>query len=207
MPPRSCVSPTAWPPRFASTTRRSAERVRTIHNGIDTARFAPGAHADRARELRSALRIPQGRLVAAFVASEWERKGLDPLIRALALAPGWELVVAGGGDEGRYRELAEALDVGERVHWLGVTRAVEVVYGLADAFVLPTDYESFSLVTLRGGRERPADPGDRGQRRARADRRWGERVPDRSRPARDRAAPGPAGGRSGAAQAAGGGGS
>jgi UDP-glucose:(heptosyl)LPS alpha-1,3-glucosyltransferase len=124
-----------------------AERVRTIHNGIDTARFAPGAHADGARELRSALQIPQGRLVAAFVASEWERKGLDPLIRALALAPGWELVVAGGGDERRYRELAEALDVGERVHWLGVTRAVEVVYGLADAFVLPTDYESFSLVS------------------------------------------------------------
>jgi glycosyltransferase involved in cell wall biosynthesis len=125
-----------------------AERVRTIHNGIDTARFAPGAHADGARELRSALQIPPERLVAVIVASEWERKGMSPLIRTLALAPGWELVVAGGGDERRYRELAEALDVGERVHWLGVTRAVEAVYGLADAFVLPTDYESFSLVTF-----------------------------------------------------------
>ncbi len=124
-----------------------AERVRTIHNGIDTERFAPGAHAERARELRAALQIPRGRLVAAFVASEWERKGLESLIRALAPAPGWELVVAGGGDERRYRELAEALDVGERVHWLGVTREVEVVYGLADAFVLPTGYESFSLVS------------------------------------------------------------
>ena len=97
--------------------------------------------------LRSTLGIPQGRLVAAFVASEWERKGLEPLIRALAPAPGWELVVAGGGDESRYRELAEALDVGELVRWLGIVREVEVVYGLADAFVLPTDYESFSLVT------------------------------------------------------------
>ncbi len=124
-----------------------AERVRTIHNGIDTERFAPGAHAERARELRAALQIPRGRLVAAFVASEWERKGLESLIRALAPAPGWELVVAGGGDERRYRELAEALDAGRRVHWLGVTREVEVVYGLADAFVLPTDYESFSLVS------------------------------------------------------------
>jgi UDP-glucose:(heptosyl)LPS alpha-1,3-glucosyltransferase len=125
-----------------------AERVATIYNGIDTVRFAPGAHAAKARELRSALRIPPERLVAAFVASEWERKGLTPLIHALALAPGWELVVAGGGDEQRYRELAEAAGVGGRVHWLGVTREVEVVYGLADAFVLPTDYESFSLVTF-----------------------------------------------------------
>jgi len=124
-----------------------AERVTTIHNGIDTERFAPGAHAAEARAMRAALRIPPDRLVVAFVASEWERKGLEPLIRALALTPDWDLVVAGGGDERRYRELADAGGVGRRVRWLGVTREVEVVYGLADAFVLPTDYESFSLVT------------------------------------------------------------
>jgi glycosyltransferase involved in cell wall biosynthesis len=38
--------------------------------------------------------------------------------------------------------------VGEAVHWLGITRDIQVVYELADAFVLPSSYETFSLVTF-----------------------------------------------------------
>jgi glycosyltransferase involved in cell wall biosynthesis len=125
-----------------------AERTVTIYNGIDTDGFAPGLRHEDALALRAALGLDERRLVAAFVASEWERKGLGVLIEALALAPEWSLVVAGEGDEGRYRSLAEAFGVGSAVRWLGVTRDVQVVYELADAFVLPTSYETFSLVTF-----------------------------------------------------------
>jgi UDP-glucose:(heptosyl)LPS alpha-1,3-glucosyltransferase len=125
-----------------------ADRVLTIYNGIDTASFAPGLRRVQARALRAALDLPEHGLVAAFVASEWERKGLAALISALADAPGWSLVVAGEGDEARYRELAQAAGVGDAVRWLGVTRDVPLVYELADAFVLPTSYETFSLVTF-----------------------------------------------------------
>ncbi|HXB65452.1 MAG TPA: glycosyltransferase family 4 protein [Solirubrobacteraceae bacterium] len=123
-------------------------RLLTIHNGVDTERFVPGARAGDATALRRRLGIGAGRLVAAFVGSEWERKGLEPAIRALALAPGWNLVVAGDGDRERYRQLADSLGVGAAVHWLGVTSDVELVYALADAFVLPSRYETFSLVTF-----------------------------------------------------------
>jgi glycosyltransferase involved in cell wall biosynthesis len=58
------------------------------------------------------------------------------------------MVVAGGGEEQRYRAMARELGVQDAIHWLGVTRAVEVVYEMADAFVLPTSYESFSLVSF-----------------------------------------------------------
>jgi UDP-glucose:(heptosyl)LPS alpha-1,3-glucosyltransferase len=126
-----------------------AERVTVIHNGVDTAGFAPGARAGEARELRRALGIGPDALVAAFVGrSEWERKGLEPLLRALSLAPGWEVVVAGSGDEAAYQRLADSLGVGSAVHWLGVRSDVELVYALADAFVLPSSYETFSLVTF-----------------------------------------------------------
>ncbi len=125
-----------------------ADRILTIHNGVDTASFAPGVHHSEARAMRSTLEIAEKRLVAVFVASEWERKGLAALIHALALAPDWDLVVAGGGDEAHYREMADSLGVGEAVHWLGVTREVQLVYELADAFVLPSSYETFSLVTF-----------------------------------------------------------
>lgn len=125
-----------------------ADRVLTIHNGIDTDRFAPGLRRPEAEAMRSALAIGEERLVAVFVASEWDRKGLAAVIRALALARDWDLVVAGGGDEVRYRALADTLGVGKSIRWLGVTRDVQLVYEMADAFVLPTSYESFSLVSF-----------------------------------------------------------
>jgi UDP-glucose:(heptosyl)LPS alpha-1,3-glucosyltransferase len=124
------------------------DRVLTIHNGVDTDTFAPGVHSEQARALRGQLQLGEERLVAAFVGSEWQRKGLGEAIEALASAPDWDLVVAGGGDRQRYRQLADAIGVGDRVHWLGVVRDVHVVYELADAFVLPSSYETFSLVTF-----------------------------------------------------------
>jgi glycosyltransferase involved in cell wall biosynthesis len=125
-----------------------ADRVLTIHNGIETAGFAPGVRRPDAAAMRAALRIGQERLVAVFVASEWERKGLAAAIGAIALARDWDLVVAGGGDEQHYRTLADGLGVGSSIHWLGVTREIQLVYEMADAFVLPTSYESFSLVSF-----------------------------------------------------------
>jgi glycosyltransferase involved in cell wall biosynthesis len=125
-----------------------ASRALTIHNGVDSETFAPGRYGEQARAMREALGIGADRLVAAFVGSEWERKGLGPAIEALAGAREWDLVVAGGGDQKAYQELGNALGVGRAVHWLGVTRDVPVVYELADAFVMASSYETFSLVTF-----------------------------------------------------------
>ncbi|HSZ06405.1 MAG TPA: glycosyltransferase family 4 protein [Solirubrobacteraceae bacterium] len=124
------------------------DRVLTIHNGVDTDTFAPGVHREAARAMRQGLALPEERLVAVFVGSEWKRKGLAPAIEALASAPEWDLVVAGDGDREHYQHFADELGVGDRVHWLGVVRDVQVVYELADAFVLPSSYETFSLVTF-----------------------------------------------------------
>ena len=38
--------------------------------------------------------------------------------------------------------------MGGAVHWLGVVSDVQAVFKLADAFVLPSSYETFSLVTF-----------------------------------------------------------
>jgi glycosyltransferase involved in cell wall biosynthesis len=127
---------------------RLAQRTLSIHNGVDTEGFAPGVREQDALALRARLGIAPQRLIAVFVGSEWERKGLEPLIRALADAPGWDVVVAGDGDRERYQQLADSLGVGRAVHWLGITSDVQLVYALGDAFVLPSSYETFSLVTF-----------------------------------------------------------
>ena len=67
-----------------------SERVLTVHNGVDLDAFAPGAGHAGAQALRARLGIDDGQLVAAFIGSEWERKGLEPLIRASAAAGGWD---------------------------------------------------------------------------------------------------------------------
>jgi glycosyltransferase involved in cell wall biosynthesis len=126
----------------------AAERILTIHNGVDTEAFAPGSHDSESRALRAELGIGDERLIAAFVARGWGHKGLGPVIEALAQAPDWDLVVAGEGDRRSYGELATSRGVSAAVHWLGVRGDVHVVYALADAFVLPSSYETFSLVTF-----------------------------------------------------------
>jgi len=125
-----------------------SEQVLTIHNGVDTETFAPARHIAQAQALRAQAAIGEGRLVAAFVGSEWQRKGLAAAIEALAQAPEWDLLVAGAGDQAHYQQLADSLGVGGAVHWLGVVREVQTVYAMADAFVLPSSYETFSLVTF-----------------------------------------------------------
>ena len=126
-----------------------ADRVVAIHNGVDTGAFAPGTRVSEARALRKRLGVasPQ-RLVLAFVGGDWGHKGLRIVIEALARAREWDLVVAGRGHVAPYQRLADSLGVGGAVHWLGVVREMPVVYELADAFVLASSYETFSLVTF-----------------------------------------------------------
>ncbi|HEV7162125.1 MAG TPA: glycosyltransferase family 4 protein, partial [Solirubrobacteraceae bacterium] len=126
----------------------AAERVTTIHNGVDTLAFAPGSRCAEALALRARLGLADERLVAAFVGGDWEHKGLSHVIEALAQAPEWDLVVAGRGHPELYRDLARSSGVEGRVHWLGVRSDIEPVYELADGFVLPSSYETFSLVTF-----------------------------------------------------------
>ncbi len=125
-----------------------AARTIAIPNGVDVDAFAPDSRAADAAALRERLQIAGDRLVAIFVGSEWQRKGLEPAIRALALAPGWDLLVVGNGDRERYEELARRAGVTGAIHWVGVSRDVAPLYQLADALVFPTSYEAFPLVAL-----------------------------------------------------------
>jgi UDP-glucose:(heptosyl)LPS alpha-1,3-glucosyltransferase len=127
---------------------RLADRAIVIPNGVDTEAFAPGSRARDAAAARQRLGIPPDRLVAIFVGSEWDRKGLEPAIRAIAGAEGWDLLVVGAGERGRYEAIAREAGVGERVRWAGVSRDVAPLYQLADALVFPSAYEAFPLVAL-----------------------------------------------------------
>ena len=127
---------------------RLASRVIAIHNGVDLERFEPGRWRERAAEERRRLEVGEQQLLALFVGGEWERKGLRTVIEALPDSPEWMLAVAGPGDRAHFEQLARRLGVDQRIRWLGVQREVAPLYAMADAFVLPTSYETFSLATF-----------------------------------------------------------
>jgi glycosyltransferase involved in cell wall biosynthesis len=121
-------------------------RVTVIPNGVDRVAFAPDPQA-RA-ETRAGLGFSERDLVAIFVGSEWERKGLRFAIEGVARTERWQLLVLGQGDERTYRELAASRNASQRVHFLGARPKPNPYFASADAFLLPTFYEAFPLVSL-----------------------------------------------------------
>jgi len=126
----------------------SGERVVYIPNGVDIERFHPGRRDARCRILAD-LGIDPGARVILFAGHEFERKGLELAVRALArMETPARLLVVGDDNPARFRSLAASLGVAERVHFAGRREDMPQVYGVADVFLLPSRYESFALVCI-----------------------------------------------------------
>jgi UDP-glucose:(heptosyl)LPS alpha-1,3-glucosyltransferase len=113
---------------------------------VDCTAFSPDPALRR--EARAELGIDDAASVAMFVGGDWGRKGLAYAVDAIALAPGWHLVVAGAGDPSPHAARARRAGSESRLHFLGTVHDMRRLYAAADAFVLPTAYETFSLVTF-----------------------------------------------------------
>jgi glycosyltransferase involved in cell wall biosynthesis len=122
-----------------------ANRINTVANGVDTVEFRPDAASRSA--VRASLGLDDSTLVALFVGGDWDRKGLAFAVDALGQAPGWHLVVAGDGDANGVSRQARTLGLSDRLHLSGAVAEMAPLYAAADVFLLPTAYETFSLVT------------------------------------------------------------
>lgn len=124
--------------------------IRRVYNGVDLARFHPDNRSRFRSAVREELGVPLDAWVVLFVGSGFERKGLGPLIEALARMRDRDarLVVAGKGRADAYRQTAERVGVASRVAWLGPRVEVERLYAAADLVALPARYEPFGNVHL-----------------------------------------------------------
>jgi len=106
-----------------------------------------------ARE-RFDARPSDGRLTVLHVGRLIPRKGVDRLLRAVAVArrdASLRLVLAGSGpEEARLRRLAEALDIEADVEFRGFIDqpALPAAYAEADVFAFPTLDDPFGIVVL-----------------------------------------------------------
>lgn len=121
------------------------ERIRVISNGIDVERFRPDAAVGR--QIREAYAIPPQARLLLFVSHEFHRKGLAHVVEAMeALDDGYRLLVVGSDNPAPYRKMAQK--AGGRIIYAGAQKGIERFFAAADALVLPTSYETFSLVCM-----------------------------------------------------------
>jgi glycosyltransferase involved in cell wall biosynthesis len=133
----------------------ATERTKIIGNGVDLKHFTSRPRA----EARAALGLPADARVLVTVGGLVERKGFHRVIDCLpALLPRFPglhyLVVGGPSPEGDWTERlhaqVDALDLRERVHFLGPMKPQDLAGPLsaADVFVLATSNEGWANVFL-----------------------------------------------------------
>ena len=130
-------------------------KVTVLRNGIDTALFHPGpwpmpegAVLDRAAA-RARLGFTRPTLIS--VGGLIPRKRHHLAIDAMALLPGWDLVIVGAGPEhASLTAQAAARGLSDRVRLLGPRPHADlpVYYGAADAMVLASSREGWANVLL-----------------------------------------------------------
>jgi glycosyltransferase involved in cell wall biosynthesis len=127
-------------------------RMIVISNPVDVDWMCPPSMADR-RAARECHGWSDEDVVFVFVAlGHFERKGLPLLFEALGKIDDErvQLQVVGGQRDlvEHYRKRADALGIGDRVRFVGMQTDVRPFLHTSDVFVLPSAYETFSLVAL-----------------------------------------------------------
>lgn len=125
-----------------------AYRSRMVHvpHGFEDKALILPKHAARQK-----FNLPTDRILLGCAARLHPHKRLDAAIRLLPDEPSWHLALAGqGADETRLRQLADELNVADRLHLLGEIAPRQIADFLAclDIFVFPTQAETFGLAAV-----------------------------------------------------------
>ncbi|MFQ6019796.1 MAG: glycosyltransferase [Dehalococcoidia bacterium] len=128
------------------------ERIEVVPCGVDIDLFRP---RDKGR-MRRKLGLSPEESIVLFVGRIEPLKGIDILLRAAAqLDRRFCLLVVGGDDKDAQRradlrDLARALGIADRVEFVDAVphQRLPLYYNAADVCVIPSHYESFSLVAL-----------------------------------------------------------
>jgi UDP-glucose:(heptosyl)LPS alpha-1,3-glucosyltransferase len=126
------------------------EDVDILPNGYTSDEFHVGLRALYRVEMRMEIGVPLDAWVVLFVGNEWERKGLLPLMEAIAALGDVKihLVAVGRLPQAMVQRNAADLGLLGRVHTVSSTSSVNRWFGMADVFALPTVYEAWGMVVI-----------------------------------------------------------
>lgn len=101
-------------------------------------------------DLRNEMKLPIGVFLLLFVANDYIKKGIGPLLAALQKLPKNIVlcVVGNSAHVPQFSQAAEQMGVAQQVRFIGSVASVDRFYRCADALVHPTTEDTFSMVTL-----------------------------------------------------------
>lgn len=140
---------------FSRTYQSLPGKWQVMHPGVDIARFSMPDRDVCRKEIRGRFGIGVSDILLLFIGMNFETKGLDTTIAALAKAraarpeSNIRLLVVGRGDEKKYAKISRSLEISESVLFAGTQAAgIERFYRAADAFIMPSAFDTFGMVVL-----------------------------------------------------------
>lgn len=128
--------------------------IHVIHNGVEWEAMKSHFEVwqEKKEEYFSQLHLSKDTFHFLFVGHDFKRKGLKPLIQALALLPNENFLLTVIGEDRKYKKAFEKLvlklGLADKVRFLGADKNIFYHYQAADCLVIPTLYDPFANVTL-----------------------------------------------------------
>jgi len=121
--------------------------VTVIPNAVDLARFNLAERLGRRDVCRKALNLSGNDFVLLLVGNDWKKKGLTPLLKAVATHHELplKLLVVGRDDRTPFFEQIRQLGLGDRVFFPEPSPDVMKFYAAADVYAGPSLHDSFAL--------------------------------------------------------------
>lgn len=128
------------------------KKIRVIHNGVEWKKMAPAFDVwDTVKPpLAKKMGLNPDHFQFLFIGNNYRRKGLEPLLRGLALLPTREFDLSVVGREkhlGYFQLLAAELKLDKHVHFFEERKDIYPFYQIADAVLIPSLYDPFANVT------------------------------------------------------------
>ncbi|NTW88575.1 MAG: glycosyltransferase family 4 protein [Desulfobulbaceae bacterium] len=138
---------------FVSFYKVNPADISLIYNGIDLNKFKPAIRNDLRGDLRKELHIGDDQVLFLFLSYTLRKKGIYPLIEAAAILDKrrrgrFKIVVVGKEPKRSIREKVYEHGLAETVLFHGPTKNPLLYFANSDVFVLPTYYDTCSLVTI-----------------------------------------------------------
>lgn len=128
-----------------------SEKLITIHNAVDTKRFDRQSHQTESENIKKEIGLTNPTLPTfLFLGSGYNRKGLEPTLKAFANLPfEANLVIVGNESHPeKYHQLAQTLGIDNKCFFLGKQNNPEHFFAFADCYVFPTKYEPFGFTAI-----------------------------------------------------------
>jgi UDP-glucose:(heptosyl)LPS alpha-1,3-glucosyltransferase len=124
--------------------------VEVIPNGFSPTEFNPERCAKRRAAVRARLGLKPDDIALLFVANELDRKGFETILGAMRIlgSSRLQLLAIGKPPAAAIQKGAEKFGLSTQVKACGPTNDVAAYHAAGDLFVLPTQYEAFSLAIL-----------------------------------------------------------